>query len=71
MGRVWIRIVGLSGTPGAPQQIRIRGEGSIWIKLTTIRIDGVPVNNGSISPLLTDMGILSMINAADIELLRY
>ena len=69
MGRVaGLRIVGLSGTPGAPQQIRIRGEGSLSGSNSPLFvIDGVPVNNGSISPLLTDMGILSMINAADIE----
>ena len=68
MGRVaGLRIVGLSGTPGAPQQIRIRGEGSISGSNSPLFvIDGVPVNNGTISPLLTDMGILSMINAADI-----
>ena len=69
MGRVsGLRIVGLSGTPGAPQQIRIRGEGSISGSNSPLFvIDGVPVNYGTISPLLTDMGILSMINAADIE----
>ena len=68
MGRVaGLRIVCLSGTPGAPQQIRIRGEGSISGSNSPLFvIDGVPVNNGTISPLLTDMGILSMINAADI-----
>ena len=55
MGRVaGLRIVGLSGTPGAPQQIRIRGEGSISGSNSPLFvIDGVPVNNGTISPLLT------------------
>ena len=69
MGRVsGLRIVGLSGTPGAPQQIRIRGEGSLSGSNSPLFvIDGVPVNSGTISPLLTDMGILSMVNAADIE----
>ena len=69
MGRVsGLRIVGLSGTPGAPQQIRIRGEGSISGSNSPLFVvDGVPVNSGTISPLLTDMGILSMINASDIE----
>ena len=68
MGRVsGLRIVGLSGTPGAPQQIRIRGEGSISGSNSPLFVvDGVPVNSGTISPLLTDMGILSMINASDI-----
>ena len=68
-GRVaGLRVVTLSGTPGAPTDIRIRGEGSIsGSNRPLFVIDGVPVNNGSISPLLTDMGILSMINASDIE----
>lgn len=68
-GRVaGLRITTQSGTPGAPQDIRIRGEGSIsGSNAPLFVIDGVPVNNGSISPLLTDMGILSMINASDIE----
>ena len=53
---------------GAPQQIRIRGEGSISGSNSLLFVvDGVPVNSGTISPLLTDMGILSMINASDIE----
>ena len=69
MGRVsGLRIVGLSGTPGAPQQIRIRGEGSISGSNSPLFVvDGVPVNSGTISPLLTDMGVLSMINPNDIE----
>ncbi len=68
-GRVaGLRVTTQSGTPGAPQDIRIRGEGSIsGSNAPLFVIDGVPVNNGSISPLLTDMGILSMINASDIE----
>ena len=68
-GRVaGLRVTTQSGTPGAPQEIRIRGEGSISGSNSPLFvIDGVPVNNGTISPLLTDMGILSMINASDIE----
>ena len=68
-GRVaGLRVTTKSGTPGAPQEIRIRGEGSISGSNSPLFvIDGVPVNNGTISPLLTDMGILSMINASDIE----
>ena len=68
-GRVaGLRVTTQSGTPGAPQDIRIRGEGSIsGSNAPLFVIDGVPVNNGSISPLLTDMGVLSMINASDIE----
>ena len=68
-GRVaGLRVTTQSGTPGAPQDIRIRGEGSIsGSNAPLFVIDGVPVNNGSISPLLTDMGVLSMVNASDIE----
>ena len=68
-GRVaGLRVATTSGTPGAPQEIRIRGEGSISGSNDPLFvIDGVPVNNGAISPLLTDMGILSMLNASDIE----
>ncbi|MGY8946013.1 MAG: SusC/RagA family TonB-linked outer membrane protein [Flavobacteriales bacterium] len=68
-GRVaGLRVATTSGTPGAPQEIRIRGEGSISGSNSPLFvIDGVPVNNSTISPLLTDMGILSMINASDIE----
>jgi TonB-linked SusC/RagA family outer membrane protein len=48
--------------------IRIRGEGSITGNNSPIFvIDGVPVVNGSYSPLLTDLGVLSMINPNDIE----
>ena len=70
MGRVsGLRIVGVSGTPGANQQIRIRGEGSITGSNAPIFvIDGQAINSGSINgPTGLDMGILSMINANDIE----
>ena len=70
MGRVsGLRIVGVSGTPGSNQQIRIRGEGSITgNNAPTFVIDGQVIPNGSIDgPTGLDMGILSMINANDIE----
>ena len=69
-GRVaGLRVVSQSGTPGSPTSIRIRGEGSIsGIKLSPLFvIDGVPVVNGSYSPLTNDLGVLSMINPSDIE----
>ena len=70
MGRVsGLRIVGVSGTPGASQQIRIRGEGSITGNNAPVFvIDGQVINNGTVNgPTGLDMGILSMINANDIE----
>ena len=68
-GRVaGLRVVSSSGTPGSPTSIRIRGEGSITGSNSPLYvIDGVPVVNGSYSPLLTDLGVLSMINPNDIE----
>ena len=70
MGRVaGLRIVGVSGTPGAQQQIRIRGEGSLTgSNAPAFVIDGQLISSGSINgPTGLDMGILSMINANDIE----
>ena len=68
-GRVaGLRVVSSSGTPGSPTSVRIRGEGSITGNNNPLYvIDGVPVVNGSYSQLETDLGILSMINPADIE----
>jgi len=68
-GRVaGLRVVSLSGTPGSPTSIRIRGEGSITGSNSPLFvIDGVPVVNGSYSPLTNDLGVLSMINPSDIE----
>jgi TonB-linked SusC/RagA family outer membrane protein len=70
MGRVaGLRIVGVSGTPGAQQQIRIRGEGSLTgSNAPAFVIDGQLISSGSINgPTGLDMGVLSMINANDIE----
>jgi TonB-linked SusC/RagA family outer membrane protein len=68
-GRVaGLRVVSQSGTPGSPTSIRIRGEGSISGTNSPLYvIDGVPVVNGSYSPLTNDLGVLSMINPSDIE----
>ena len=63
-----LRVVSQSGTPGSPTSIRIRGEGSISGTNSPLYvIDGVPVVNGSYSPLTNDLGVLSMINPSDIE----
>lgn len=68
-GRVaGLRVVSQSGTPGSPTSIRIRGEGSISGSNSPLFvIDGVPVVNGSYSPLTNDLGVLAMINPSDIE----
>lgn len=70
MGRVaGLRIVGVSGTPGSQQQIRIRGEGSLTgSNSPAFVIDGQLISSGSINgPTGLDMGVLSMINPNDIE----
>lgn len=63
-----LQSVAASGTPGAAQNIRIRGIGSIsaganplWV------IDGVPVNTGDLSRLTTTSNALSTLNPNDIE----
>ena len=63
-GRVaGLRVVSQYGTPGSPTSIRIRCEGSIsGTNSPLFVIDGVPVVNGSYSPLTNDLGVLSMIN---------
>ena len=57
-----------SGAPGAIQQIRLRGIGSInasseplWV------IDGIPVNSGDASRITTSANLLSTLNPNDIE----
>ncbi len=63
-----VQSLAASGQPGAAQNIRIRGIGSInaganplWV------IDGVPVNTGDLSRLTTTSNALSTINPNDIE----
>lgn len=63
-----LQSVAASGTPGAAQQIRIRGISSLtasneplWV------IDGVIVNTGDASRLTTTANLLSTINPNDIE----
>jgi TonB-dependent starch-binding outer membrane protein SusC len=67
-GVAGVQSLAASGQPGAAQNIRIRGIGSInaganplWV------IDGVPVNTGDLSRLTTTSNALSTINANDIE----
>ena len=71
-GRVaGLRVASISGAPGSPTSIRIRGEGSLTGNNAPLFvIDGVPVSNGSISAgggANPGLGILSMINPNDIE----
>ncbi|MBK7884642.1 MAG: TonB-dependent receptor [Chitinophagaceae bacterium] len=63
-----LQSVAASGQPGAAQNIRIRGVGSIsagaeplWV------IDGIPVNTGDLSRLTTTSNALSSLNPNDIE----
>jgi TonB-linked SusC/RagA family outer membrane protein len=63
-----LQSVAASGQPGAAQNIRLRGIGSIsaganplWV------IDGVPVNTGDLSRLTTTSNALSTLNSNDIE----
>ncbi|NOT91709.1 SusC/RagA family TonB-linked outer membrane protein [Ferruginibacter sp.] len=63
-----VQSLAASGQPGAAQNIRIRGIGSInaganplWV------IDGIPVNTGDLSRLTTTSNALSTINPNDVE----
>lgn len=59
---------GASGQPGALQQIRIRGVGSISGSSSPLFvIDGVPVNSGDLSRVSTSSNALAGINPNDIE----
>lgn len=68
-GRVaGLQSVGASGQPGAMQQIRIRGLGSISGSSEPLYvIDGVPVNSGDLSRNTTTANALAGINPNDIE----
>ena len=68
-GRVaGLRVNTVSGSPGTPVQIRIRGEGSIaGSNAPLFVIDGVPMINSNQGQMLMGLGPLSMINSADIE----
>ncbi|MBY0480451.1 MAG: TonB-dependent receptor [Chitinophagaceae bacterium] len=57
-----------SGAPGASQQIRIRGIGSISASAEPLWVvDGIPVNSGTGSSLATTSNFLSTLNPNDID----
>jgi len=57
-----------SGQPGAAQQIRIRGIGSISASSAPLFvIDGIPVNTGDASSLTNSSNLLASLNPNDIE----
>ena len=65
-----VTVTATSGTPGATQDIRIRGISSIEAGLEPLFvIDGVPVVNGNFSGFgsTSSLGALSNINPSDIE----
>ncbi len=67
------RVAGLqslsnSGQPGAAQQIRIRGIGSINASSEPLYVvDGIPINSGDLSRLSTTSNTLAGVNPTDIE----
>jgi TonB-linked SusC/RagA family outer membrane protein len=63
-----LQSVGGSGQPGAIQQVRIRGIGSINSSAAPLYVvDGVPINTGDLSRSATTANALSGINPNDIE----
>jgi TonB-linked SusC/RagA family outer membrane protein len=63
-----LQSVAFTGQPGANQQIRIRGIGSISASADPLYvIDGIPVNSGDLSSLTTTSNTLAGINPNDIE----
>lgn len=63
-----LQSVASSGQPGAIQQIRIRGIGSISASSAPLYvIDGIPVNSGDASNLTNSSNLLATINPNDIE----
>lgn len=68
-GRVaGLQSVATSGQPGAAQQIRIRGIGSISASSAPLFVvDGMPVNTGDASNLTNSSNLLATINPNDIE----
>lgn len=63
-----LQSVSASGAPGALQQIRLRGIGSITASSEPLWvIDGIPVNTGNESRLATSSNLLSTLNPNDIE----
>ena len=63
-----LQSVATSGQPGAAQQIRIRGIGSISASSAPLFvIDGMPVNTGDASNLTNSSNLLAALNPNDIE----
>jgi TonB-linked SusC/RagA family outer membrane protein len=63
-----LQSVATSGQPGAAQQIRIRGIGSISASSAPLFvIDGMPVNTGDASDLTNSSNLLASLNPNDIE----
>jgi TonB-linked SusC/RagA family outer membrane protein len=63
-----LQSVATSGQPGAAQQIRIRGIGSISASSAPLFvIDGMPINTGDASSLTHSSNLLAGINPNDIE----
>ncbi|HTD93185.1 MAG TPA: carboxypeptidase-like regulatory domain-containing protein, partial [Chitinophagaceae bacterium] len=63
-----LQSVATSGQPGAAQQIRIRGIGSISASSAPLFvIDGMPINTGDASSLTNSSNLLAGINPNDIE----
>jgi TonB-linked SusC/RagA family outer membrane protein len=63
-----LQSVATTGQPGAAQQIRIRGIGSITASSAPLFvIDGMPVNTGDASNLTNSSNLLASINPNDIE----
>jgi TonB-dependent starch-binding outer membrane protein SusC len=57
-----------SGQPGANQQVRIRGVGSISLSSQpTYVIDGIIINSGDLSRITTTSNVLAQLNPDDIE----
>ena len=57
-----------SGQPGANQQVRIRGTGSFSVSSQPLYVvDGIQINSGDLSRIVTTSNVLSNINVDDIE----
>jgi TonB-linked SusC/RagA family outer membrane protein len=67
-GIAGVQSLAASGQPGAVQNIRIRGIGSITAGANPLWVvDGVPINTGDLSRLSTTSNALSTLNPNDVE----
>lgn len=63
-----LQSVTFSGQPGANQQVRIRGVGSLALSSQpTYVIDGIIINSGDLGRLTTTTNVLAQLNPDDIE----